>query len=163
MPRPLVRLFTLIAALLCNAAIASNADKTINFHQLSLESLNSDKQISLAQYKNKVVLLSFFEPDCKWCNKQMKAFNKLQEQCGQIVQPIAVGVHGRPRELKQELRKAKVNFPAFIASQELLQATGDIASTPITLVIDEKGEFIAPLHGYIPLTALIEVFPNCSV
>ncbi len=142
---------------------ASSEDNSINLHRYSLSSLQKDGEISLAAYKDKIILLSFFEPDCKWCNKQMKALNKLQQQCGHSVQPVAVGVHGKRRELKQELRKAKVSYPAFLASRELLETTGNIASTPITLVIDESGEFVAPLQGYISLTTLAEIIPNCSI
>lgn len=159
------------AALLCSAAssvLASDAkhppsSNPSNLHSFSLPSLQHKGEISLAEYKDRLLLLSFFEPNCKWCHKQMKAFNQLQKNCSHVVQPIAVGVHGRRSELQQELRKARVKFPAFAANKELLLTTGDINVTPITLVIDEKGEFIAPLRGYIPLTQLTELLPDCSV
>lgn len=136
--------------------------KAENLHNFSLSSLQNKGQVPLSDYKDKILLLSFFEPDCKWCYKQMKAFNQLQEDCSHSIQPIAVGVHGRRSELKQELRKAKVSYPAFIASDKLLQATGDIASTPITLIIGAQGEFIAPLNGYITLEKFHEIFPVCQ-
>lgn len=155
----------LIAALLLNysahSVAAEPANSEVNLHRYSLVSLHSNDNISLSHYKDKILLISFFEPNCKWCYKQMKVLNQLQESCKHSVQPVAVGVHGRRSELKQELRKAKVNYPAFIASDELLQATGAISSTPITLIISDKGEFIAPLTGYIPLKTLNEIFPSC--
>jgi len=135
----------------------AQADNTSLF-DFTLPSLQENGGVPLEQYRGKVLLMSFFEPDCSWCYRQMKAFNKLLETCHLHLQPIAVGIKGTPSELRHELRRAKVSYPAFIGSGELLDAVGKVPATPWTLVSDGDGTIITTLRGYIPLPKLTQAF-----
>ena len=109
------------------------------------------------QSKDTIILLSFFEPNCPWCYRQMKVFNKLESSCPQRVQPVLVGINGDARALRKELRKAKVKFPALKASKELMNIFS-VPATPWTVMINTDGQPITTVRGYIPLEDLSEVF-----
>ena len=103
------------------------------------------------------ILLSFFEPNCPWCYRQMKVFNKLDSSCGKHIQPVVVGINGNARALRKELRKAKVGFPALKASKEL-KSIFSVPATPWTLVIDADGQLLTSIRGYKPLEDFSDIF-----
>jgi thioredoxin-related protein len=43
----------------------------------------------------------------------------------------------------------KADFPVYMASDELLSATGKIASTPLTLILDAQGRIVSHVKGYV--------------
>ncbi|WNO08495.1 TlpA disulfide reductase family protein [Teredinibacter sp. KSP-S5-2] len=131
-----------------------------NLYDLNMESLQSGERIALQDYQGKIVLLSFFEPECTWCYRQMKAFNRIQEHCDHSVQPIAVGINGKPQRLQKEIRKAKIQYPALRATSELLNQIGEIPATPWTLVTDPQGTVLGHLRGYIPEPAIRKILGN---
>lgn len=124
----------------------------------SLPDLQAQGDVDLSQYRGKVLLVSFFEPDCPWCFRQMKDFNRLVESCEHQLQPIAVGVNGNRQQLRKELRKAKVQFPGLKANRELIDAIGEVPATPWTLVADQRGKLVATLRGYHRLQSLGKIF-----
>lgn len=143
---------------LCTFSLISASAKAASLLDFNLPSLQSSQQVSLEKYRGQLVLLSFFEPDCSWCYRQMKAFNRIEQACPEHIQPLAVGINGKPRELRRELRRAKVKFPAFSGTSELLAAVGKVPATPWTLVADGNGTVISTLRGYIPLEKLTLAF-----
>ncbi|BFM14703.1 hypothetical protein R50073_08860 [Maricurvus nonylphenolicus] len=118
-----------------------------------LSDLRSQNSIALQEYAGKWVLASFFEPNCSWCFRQMKAFTRLTEKCSHI-QPVAIGINGNRQKLRKEVRKAKIKYPAVVGSRALLDVVGEVPATPWTLIIDPEGNTLATLRGYHPLEQL---------
>ena len=108
--------------------------------------LLNDTVVSLADYNDTLLILTFFEPDCPWCYRQLKALNKLSKQCRHI-QAVAVGIHGNRQQLRKEARRAKIQFPAITASLAFQRSIGKIPATPWNILI-ENGEIKATLRGY---------------
>ncbi|MCL2913552.1 redoxin domain-containing protein [Shewanella corallii] len=150
---PWTGLLSLTVLILMLGAIAPRAValELLGFEHQSL----SDGSISnLKHLKGKPTLLMFYEPDCPWCFKQGRAFNKLLSHCGEELQIVALGTHGDKASLKRELWKMKPDFPGFIAGQEMINSVGNLPATPMTLVADSNGEFISYMRGYIKLETL---------
>ncbi len=148
--KPLLRQLMCLIMCLCFAQLTYAATTLLD---VSLPDLRSHKNISLGNYPNKILLISFFEPDCAWCYRQMKTFNRLLEHCHHL-QPIGVGINGNRQALRKELRKAKARFPGLIANRALLDSLGTIPATPWTLVVNPQGEQLATLRGYHKLSQL---------
>lgn len=138
----------------------SNAE---SIHQFELQSLTNQKTVSLNYYSGKLMLISFFEPKCPWCYRQMKTLNVISKECSHQVQPISIGINGNAFALKKELRRAKVAYPSFLANKKLLNKIGKIPATPWMLVADANGEIIGHMRGYIRKEKLKGILgPTCS-
>ncbi len=127
---------------------------------LALPSLSGPETIELADYRGRFLLLTFFEPDCGWCLRQLRALESLQGRCGDGLQPLAAGVRGRDLALRKELRRARVTFPAGRASGELLALVGEVPATPWTLLLGPAGEVVATLRGFVREEQLAAAFPT---
>lgn len=75
----------------------------------------------------------------------------MQQDCQQMIQPLAIGVNGRPVGLKQLFARTRVKFPAFIASNRMLADIGGVPATPISVFIDQEGKLLGAVRGYKPL------------
>jgi thiol-disulfide isomerase/thioredoxin len=127
---------------------------------IQLPSLRNKATINMADFNDKVVLLSFFEPDCPWCHRQMKVFNQIQSECDERLQPLSVGIHGTDQKLKSELRRAKVQYPAVRGTPALIQLTGEINATPWTLVFGPNRQLLFTWRGYMKFEQIQALFPE---
>jgi len=135
-----------------------------SLHEIQLPSLKSQATVSMADFRGKVVLLSFFEPNCPWCYRQMKVFNQIQSACDEILQPLSVGIHGTNQKLRSGLRRAKVQYPAVRGTPALIQLTGEINTTPWTLIFGPNGQLLATRRGHMEFEKIQELFPElCPV
>lgn len=114
----------------------------------SLKNLATARNDSLQQYRGTPVLMSFFEPECPWCFRQLQDLERMQGQCRGSFQPIALGVNGGRRELRHIFARTQATFPAFIASPRMLADIGGVPATPITVLIDAAGEAVGAVRGY---------------
>lgn len=148
----LVLLIPLISSFISGNSFAGS------LYDFTLPNLQHERPVSLGDYHGKIVLVSFFEPDCRWCHRQMKAFNQLIRDCDASLQPVAVGVHGNKQQLRKELRKAKVKYPGLVATKEFVKSVGGVPATPWTLLLDPNGDIIYTFRGYITYKKLSELF-----
>lgn len=137
------KLLSLILLLLASTVEANS------FFSYYVIDINNAEKINLSAEKDTAIVL-FFEPDCSWCFKQSKVFNKHLKRCNPATQFIGIGVNGTRQELKKEAWKFKAQFPLYMASPDLLQAIGSIPATPLTLILNKQGEVLANIKGYLP-------------
>jgi thioredoxin-related protein len=133
-----------------------------SLYTIELDNLLKLETVNLGDYKNKLQIISIFEPECPWCLKQFKALEKLYDNCSADIQPIAVGV-GNKQQLKSLVYRSKISFPALAASPDFLDIIGQPKGTPFTLILDQKGNLVTTLQGYIPYQKLSYAFQDiCS-
>jgi thioredoxin-related protein len=150
-----IRVFLLI---LISLGVTSQAASSID--EIQLPRLRDKTTIKIADFHGKIVLLSFFEPDCLWCYRQIKVLNQIQSECDEILQPLSVGIHGTDQKLISELRRAKAQYPAVRGTPALIQLTGEINATPWTLIIGATGQILATWHGYMKFEQIQALFPE---
>jgi thioredoxin-related protein len=133
-----------------------------SLYTIKLDNLREIDTVTLSEYKDKLLIISVFEPECPWCLKQFKAVEKLYRNCAGEIQPIAVGV-GSKQKLKSLVYRAKISFPALEASPDFMSLIGNPTGTPFTLIIDQQGNLVTTLQGYIPYEKLSYAFQDtCS-
>lgn len=146
-------LFALCLTLL-PASPASSDESTPSLLTYDLKSLEEPEIRSLTRYRGKPIVMVFFQPDCNWCAKQIRAINELHEQCQGDFGAIAIGVSGSRSELRSELRRLRPDFPAYQASPHLIEQMGGVETTPVLLLGDSDGRFVDWASGFIPLEQL---------
>ena len=135
--------FSFILLLLAGHSAASNL-----FDYPVIDLSNDESQFLTPQQDVNVVL--FFEPNCSWCFKQTRVFNQYLKDCDADIQFFGIGVNGNRREIKKEIWRQRADFPMVMASRPMLTAIGEVSSTPLTLLLDKKGNIFAHVRGYLP-------------
>lgn len=130
-----------------------------SLYTIKLDNLLKLETVNFSDYKNKLLIVSIFEPECPWCLKQFKALEKLYSNCPSNIQPIAVGM-GNKQQLKTLVYRSKISFPALAASPEFLDLIGQPKGTPFTLILDQEGKLVTTLQGYIPYQKLSFAFQD---
>ena len=114
-----------------------------------LKSLADTSKFSLADVSDKPLVSVIFQPDCSWCDKQIKQLISYQNACEGTFDTVLVGALGKRQQLKRELNRYSVDLPALQSNAKFLRKVGKIKATPVVLFYDEKGELLGRNRGYL--------------
>ncbi len=115
----------------------------------TLQDLNG-KQVSLSDFKGKVVILDFWATWCPPCVKEIPHFIELHEQYkdrGFAMVGISLD-HQGISVVKSFVQKNQVNYPILMTDGRVDKAYGGITSIPTTFVIDSAGNIRQKYVGY---------------
>ncbi|WP_456407797.1 redoxin domain-containing protein [Caldithrix abyssi] len=120
----------------------------------TLNDLNGN-EVSLSDFKGKVVFVNFWATWCPPCRKEIPAFIELIDQYGDDGFVI-LGVAVDPREF-QNVDKVKpfakemgINYPVVYDTKGVSQLYGGIRSIPTTFVINREGKVVGRIVGSRP-------------
>ena len=115
----------------------------------TLQDLNG-KQVSLSDFKGKVVILDFWATWCPPCVKEIPHFVELYEQYkGQEFTIVGISVDRQGVSVvKPFVQKYQVNYPILMTDGQVDKAYGGITSIPTTFVIDSAGNIRHKYIGY---------------
>ena len=115
----------------------------------TLQDLDS-KQVSLSDFKGKVVILDFWATWCPPCVVEIPHFIELYEQYkdkGFVMVGISVDREGTS-VVKSFVQKYQVNYTILMADGQIQKAYGNIPAIPTTFVIDSAGNIQRMYVGY---------------
>ena len=115
----------------------------------TLQDLNS-KQVSLSDFKGKVVILDFWATWCPPCVKEIPHFVELYEQYkGEKFTIVGISLDRQGVSVvKPFVQKYQVNYPILMTDGQVDKAYGGIASIPTTFIIDSAGNIRHKYIGY---------------
>jgi peroxiredoxin len=106
--------------------------------------------VSLADFKGKVVILDFWATWCPPCKREIPDFIKLQDEYGsrglQIV-GIALDQPGKVRAFAQQ---NGMNYPVLLGTDQIAALYGGIEGIPTTFIVDRKGDIVNRFVGFTP-------------
>ena len=143
----------LIALVLAAGSAAGDSDQTLDF---SLPTLDSDAQIQLAQYRNKIVYLDVWASWCTPCLRSMPELEALRENFrDQPFEVIAVNVDHDAAAARVFLARVDVHYPvAFDRDGLQLRARvpkpADLEALPVGFLLDGRGAIRLIHRGYSP-------------
>jgi thiol-disulfide isomerase/thioredoxin len=109
--------------------------------------------VSLGQYKNRIVVLNFWATFCVPCRKEMPDLALIQNEYAalglQVIGASTDDVANRPKVL-QFIKETKVNFPVWLgASAADMARFGLGEALPGTVVIDKTGKIVKVISGVV--------------
>lgn len=103
----------------------------------------SDKDLSLAESRGKVILLNFWATWCGPCRAEIPYLIKLQEHYKDQLQIIGLVVDEDEEDMVRKVVSAEgINYPVAMASTEVRIQYGGITALPSVFVIDREGRVV---------------------
>ena len=121
-----------------------NPDPAPDFKLTTLEG----KPLSLANYKNKVVLLNFWATWCGPCRAEVPDLVELQNKYKDQVQIIGLVVDDDDQAaIKKFAAEFGINYPLALATDAMRLQYGGIPALPTSFVLDAEGRIVQKHEG----------------
>lgn len=126
--------------------------------EFSLSSAVDNQKVSSSEFKNKVLLVTFFATWCPPCRQEIPTFITLQSKWsskGFSVLGISVD-EGGPEVVSKLIEMEEINYPVLMADDDVLDDFGNVSGIPTSFLINSKGNVVKSYAGYIPHEQLEE-------
>ena len=128
----------------CKHKASANGGPT----QVAIKSLDG-KDVTVAQYKGKVVLVNFWATWCEPCKIEMPSLVDLQKKYGpQGLQIVGVAMDdAEDKEISSFAHKMGVNYLVVRGTEEVGNLYGGIDRLPMTYYLDRSGKVVDQTLG----------------
>jgi cytochrome c biogenesis protein CcmG/thiol:disulfide interchange protein DsbE len=114
----------------------------------NLKEVLTGKDISLSQYRGKVVVLNFFTFFCGPCRDEMPDLNKIYNaNKAKGLQFLGIAISSDPTQIRFLVKQLGLNYPVLIGNDKVSDAYGSISVVPTTVIIDKQGNIVKKIEG----------------
>jgi thiol-disulfide isomerase/thioredoxin len=101
------------------------------------------QQVSLQQYRGKVVFLNFWATWCIPCREEMPALERLHQTYQQDLAIISIDLKESVDQVKAFFQKHSLSFPSLLDPNGVVFRDYLVAGMPTTYLIDRDGTMLA--------------------
>ena len=135
-----------LALLLVETAFARGPEPAPPFSGINL---NSGQQVSLDDYRGKVVFLDFWASWCPPCLASLPAYDQMRQEIGTgEFEIIAINVDEDTADGLEFLTKHPVSYPVLGDPEGQIGIPYKIRSLPRSFLVDRNGQIIASHRGF---------------
>lgn len=150
-----LRLPVLVALLLVLALLAGCAPRPkqggmtpLSVPEFTLPDL-SGKQVSVSEFKGKVLILDFWATWCPPCREEIPGFVDLYGRYrDKGLAMVGISLDDGPQVVKEFVGQYKINYPVLMGNEAVTRAFGGIRGIPTTFVIGKKGKVHKKYVGF---------------
>lgn len=114
------------------------------------------KEVSLSDYRGKIVLINFWATWCPWCDKEMPDLQKLDEENDDLV-VLAVDVMEKEETVKEYIEKGEYNFEVVLDEDGEIAKTYLVSGLPASYFVDEEGILLGGVPGAMTYEQMISI------
>ncbi len=115
--------------------------------RINLKDING-KNISLSDFKGKIVFLNFWTTWCPTCRIEMPSMEKLHQKFkNKDFAMVTVNLRESASKVKAFFKKFKLTFTALLDSTGEVGASFGIRAIPTTYILDKTGRIIGRVNG----------------
>lgn len=107
------------------------------------------EEVSLSQYRGKVVILNFWATWCPPCREEMPSMEELYQRTrdqGLVMLAVNVEENGR-QAVRRFLDKTPYSFPILLDSERSVQSAYGVFRFPESFIIDRNGVVVEKIIG----------------
>ncbi|MCW8877123.1 MAG: hypothetical protein OQJ89_04720 [Kangiellaceae bacterium] len=156
-----LKLFSLTVGILLlvgNLDVSAKTTSRVTLPAIELQNLFAEQPVVLKSRKDNLLFVTFFEDKCRWCLRQMVAYEEFKTKINADF--VMVGVGDSKLKLRHWAKRAGTSIPTAYASDKLLALVGKPEVTPYTLIFDSEGHFLTKVTGYIKPGKLSQLSAN---
>jgi thiol-disulfide isomerase/thioredoxin len=101
------------------------------------------RNVSLDDYKGKIVILDFWATWCPPCRKGIPDLVELQNEYGKDLVVIGISLDQQTKpDVVPFIKEYRINYPVVYGDMNVVQAYGNIRSIPTSFVLDKDGNIV---------------------
>lgn len=135
------------------ASFSSDGKKAADFKLKTLEG----NDVSLSDYKGKVVIIDFWATWCPPCRKGIPDLVEIQKEYKDDVVIIGISLDQQNtiKDLDPFIKTYNINYPVVIGNQQVVMDYGNIQAIPTSFIIDQSGNIVDTHVGLVPKSTYI--------
>jgi peroxiredoxin len=106
------------------------------------------RQLTLSDFKGKIVLLDFWATWCAPCRTEIPHFIEMQQKYGpQDFQVIGISMDDDAKPVREYYQQHQLNYPVAVGDDKLAQRFGGMLGLPVNFLIDREGRIFSKHLG----------------
>lgn len=118
-----------------------------------------DEEVSLSDYRGKIVLINFWSTGCTWCQKEMPDLEKLDKENDDLV-VLAVDVMEKKETVENYIEKGNYEFEVLLDEDGEIAMTYLISGFPTSYFVDKEGILLGGVPGYMTHEQMESILNN---
>jgi len=106
------------------------------------------KEISLSDYKGKVIIVNFWATWCGPCIHEMPSLEKLSQNYKEKgLQVLGLTVQSNANLIPKKITQTGVKYPVLLNAEKAVGLFGYFNTLPQTFIINREGKIVAQIEG----------------
>ncbi|MDR7870245.1 MAG: TlpA disulfide reductase family protein [Tissierellaceae bacterium] len=127
----------------------------VELPDFTLENLEGE-EVSLSDFRGKIVLVNFWASWCYWCDVEMPDLNKLSNENDDLV-VLAVNVKEDKETARKYIEEKGLDFEVVLDTDGKIATQYMIEGLPNSYFVDEEGIFMGRIPGAMNYDQMIEI------